>query len=100
MSTVPCLGIEGDELAAADGGEVGHAVGHRDARGDEVADVGVHRLARRAAHGAAILGRSCRQRSVLRVEAEGAVTRPPVGGTPLSAMRARCDRAAGRRCRW
>ena len=42
--------VEGDELAAADGGEVRHAVAHRDAGGDDVAHVAVHRLSRRAAH--------------------------------------------------
>src|SRR5213592_2168789 len=43
-------GIEGHQFAAADGGEVGHAVAHGDARADDVADLAVPRLAGRAAH--------------------------------------------------
>src|SRR5262245_16670538 len=46
---LPRARVEGDELAAADGREVRHAVAHRDAGGDDVPDVAVHRLARRAA---------------------------------------------------
>src|SRR5262245_3645026 len=42
--------VEGHQLAAADGGKIGHTVPNRDPRTDDVPDVAVHRLAGRASH--------------------------------------------------
>ena len=39
----PCE-VQSDQLVAHSGGEIRHAVGKRDARGDRIADIGVRRL--------------------------------------------------------